>query len=122
LGAALVCGGPDRPLRGCLLACDGAGFIFLDAADPPAERTFSLAHELAHFLRDYWRPRQRAFAALGGSVREVFDGGRAPRREERLHALLRGVSLGPHVHLMARDGGTPPPEVAAAESDADRLA
>jgi hypothetical protein len=122
LGAGRPCGEPDRRLRACLAAWRGAGFIFLDAADPAEERTFSLAHELAHFLRDYHQPRERAATALGPGVRAVLDGARPVRPGERLHALLRGVAVGPHVHLMARDGCGALPAVAAAERAADRLA
>src|SRR5207248_1718082 len=50
--------GRDRPLRGCLTASGGYGIIFLDAADPEDEQRFTLAHEVAHFLRDYWRLRR----------------------------------------------------------------
>jgi hypothetical protein len=121
-GVACALGEPDRLLRGCLVASRGHGFAFLDADDSPEEQRFSLAHELAHFLRDYLQPRRRAAARLGPQVLEVFDAERPPRPEERLHALLRAAPVGFHVHLMARDAsGTPGPE-AAAERDADRLA
>ncbi len=122
LGIGRPSGAPDRPLRACLVAFAGDGFIFLDAADSLSERTFSLAHEVAHFLRDYWQPRRRAAAALGEHVLEVLDAVRPPRPHERLHAVLRGVPAGCHRHLMARDGGRLSPAVAAAERDADRLA
>jgi len=115
--------GADRPLRACLVARDGGGFLFLDAADDPAEQRFSLAHELAHFLRHYWQPRLRASARLGGRILEVFDGRRPPSRVERLDALLAGVALGFHAHLMGRDAGRRPAgAVAVAEQEADRLA
>ena len=113
----------DRRLRACLIARDGGGFIFLDAGDEPAEQRFSLAHELAHFLRHYWQPRRRAGARLGGCVLEVFDGRRPPRQEERLDAVLAGVPLGFHTHLMGRDAGRRATGVVAAvEEEADRLA
>jgi len=112
----------DRPLRACLVAFAGGAFLFLDADDPPAEQTFSLAHEVAHFLRDYWQPRCRAASALGEGILDVLDGVRPPRRAERLHGLLRGVPVRGHVHLMARDGGLMTAAVAGAEADADRLA
>jgi hypothetical protein len=121
-GRALSCDQIDRPLRGCLVAENGGAFVFLDARDEQAERTFSLAHELAHFLRDYWQPRRQVVEALGESVLEVLDGLRPPTGAERLHALLRRAPVGCHKHLMRRDRGALPPAVREAEEDADRLA
>jgi hypothetical protein len=121
---ACPCAAVDRPLRACLVARGGAGLIFLDGADPADERRFSLAHELTHFLRDYWRLRRRACARLGDRVAEVLDGRRPPTPEERLSALLTEVPLRACVHLMERDvaGRFATPVVAAAEDAADRLA
>jgi IrrE N-terminal-like domain len=124
LGVGWACGGPDRPLRACLAACDGAGLIFLEAGDAPGERTFSLAHELAHFLGHYWAPRRRACRRLGDGGAAVFDGKRPPTPAERARAALGGVALGVQVHWMRRG---PRREVlneavAVAEEEADRLA
>jgi hypothetical protein len=115
---------PDRPLRGCLVAWLGHGFAFLEAADEPAERRFSLAHELAHFLRDYWRPRETAVDRLGPAVRDVLDGRRPATPEERLHAVLRNAPAGPFAHLLRRDESGRPLSFAERESEsaADRLA
>lgn len=115
---------PDRPLRACLVAWRGEGFAFIDARDEPAERRFSLAHELAHFLRDYLTPRAVVSAKLGGSALEVLDGLRAPTPDERLHAVLRGVMVEPFAHLLRRDESGRPltPAERDAEAAADRLA
>lgn len=115
---------PDRPLRACLFARGEAGFVYVDAADPPAERRFSVAHEVAHFLRDVDAVRRRVAAELGPAGREVLDGCRPPTADERVQAVLRGVSLGPHVHLLNRDDDGRPRSAAErdAEAAADRLA
>jgi hypothetical protein len=85
---------------------------------------FSLAHELAHFLRDYWQPRRLAGRRLGAGIVEVFDGKRPTTPAERVRALLAGVPVGVHAHLMERGPRRQrlPPDVALAEEEADRLA
>ena len=108
----------------CLVAWRGHGFAFIDACDDPAERAFSLAHELSHFLRDYLRPRETVAARLGQAALEVLDGMRPPTPAERFHAVLRGVSVGPFAHLLRRDESGHPltPTEREAEAAADRLA
>jgi Zn-dependent peptidase ImmA (M78 family) len=96
----------------------------IDGADEEDEQRFSIAHELAHFLRDYWNVRRQIRKRLARDAAEVLDGQRPPTSAERLQALLRNVSLGFDVHLMERDrDGYPMSACAAqAEEDADRLA
>jgi hypothetical protein len=114
----------DRALRACLIACYGQGVVFLDGSDPEDEQRFSLAHELAHFLRDYWRVREVVRRRLGEEVLEVLDGQRPPSQIERAHALLAGMQIGVHVHLMdrAEDGQPVTTVIDEAEENADRLA
>jgi IrrE N-terminal-like domain len=123
-GVICPCDERDRPLRACLVAFRGHGLIFLDGTDAANELRFSLAHELAHFLRHYWQPRQLACRRLGEQVAEVFDGQRPPTLQERLHSLLKNAPLGFHLHLMQRG---PHREVltvavARAEEEADQVA
>jgi hypothetical protein len=96
----------------------------IDGSDGEDEQRFSIAHELAHFLRDYWSLRRRILNRLGGEALQVLDGERPPTSQERLHALLRDVPLGFHLHLMERDGDGNPltSAIAQAEDNADRLA
>lgn len=114
----------QRALRACLVAGFGHGIILVDGSDPESEQRFSVAHELAHFLRDYWRPRHVAVERLGAEIVEVLDGVRPARDDERVHGLLGRVELGIRVHLMERmgHGRAASAAVAVAENDADRLA
>ena len=114
----------ERSLHACLVARGGRGLVLLDGGDPPDEQRFSLAHEAAHFMLDYLEPRRRALAKFGPVITDVLDGLRRPKPAERADALLTGVSLGVHVHLMPRG---PRGEIGCfatvcAEQAADRLA
>jgi hypothetical protein len=123
-GIACTLGRGDRRLRGALAAQNGHAIAFLDGTDPEDEQRFSLAHELAHFLRDYWRPSNLAINRLGPQALDVLDGIRPPTAEERLQSLLRYVPTGLHLHLLDRDDDGLPRtlSIASAEEDADRLA
>jgi hypothetical protein len=114
----------DRPLHACLVAHAGAGIAFLDAQDDQAQQRFSLAHELAHFLRDYWEPRRHAMEQYGEGVLEVFDGTRPPRPEERVQSLLAQVPTGFRITMQERDpdGITAGHEADEVELNADQLA
>lgn len=115
---------PDRPLRACLVAWLGQGFAFIDSEDSRDEQAFSVAHELAHFLRDYLDPREAVTRRLGPEALDVLDGRRPPTPTERFQSVLRNVPVGPFTHLMRRDGAGRPATNAEreAESAADRLA
>lgn len=116
--------GPERGLHGAVIASAGQGVIFLDGADPEDEQRFSLAHEVAHFLLDYWLPRRAALAKLGPALAEVLDGRRVPTPEERLGALLLHAPLQTYADLLSRDenGVARLVDLDHVEARADRLA
>jgi hypothetical protein len=115
--------GPNRRLRGCLLADRGSGCILFDANDPKDEQRFTIAHELAHFLADYYLPRTRALQLIGETIRPVLDGLRQPNLTERTHAAIMNVHLGVLGRLMERpDEGLPESTVLMVEDRADRIA
>lgn len=91
------------PLYGCLVASKGAGIIFLEKDLPENETSFTIAHEISHFLMDYLIPRERALSKMGERIRPVLDGERAPDIEERVEALLCGIPLGTYVNATPRE-------------------
>jgi len=113
-----------RAFHGCFGASHGVGVILFDPTDPADERRFTLAHELAHFLRDFRAPRARVIKRLGTSILPVLNGARPATPDERLSGALRGVALGAKARYLARDGwGRVTDEDARdAEAAADRLA
>ncbi len=114
----------DRPLHGCMIAAAGGGWVLLDGAAPAAERRFTIAHEVAHYLYDYERPREQAMARIGQPILEVLDGLRPPTMAERAAAALAGAPLGTHIHLMERGAGgiIGCASTLGAETHADQLA
>ncbi len=117
-------GTANRPLHGSLLAYRGRGCILLNGTDSDPELRYSLAHEVAHFLLNYLRPRRKAVSLLGPTILEVFDGFRVPTVRERVHGILSRVPIGFHVHFMERatNGIANSDEVMELEDNADLLA
>jgi hypothetical protein len=123
-GIACPLAAEDRRLAGCFGGHRGTAVILLDSTLELSELRFTLAHELAHYLRDYDAPRRKAGERLGARVLEVLDGLRPPTADERLAGVLRGVRVGPHTHHLDRDrrGRILGEESAESEAAADRLA
>jgi hypothetical protein len=118
----IVVEAPDRPLRGCLAPSREVCLLFVDANDSPAERRFTVAHELAHYLRDLRRPRDRVIRNLGPRALEVVDRRRPASESERFAAALVGIDLTARLHLFLREPIGVSRAVADAEDAADRLA
>lgn len=98
--------------------------MFVDGSDPHDEQTMSLAHELAHFLLDYFLPRDQAVRAFGPSILAALDGDRQLTDAEKLSAVLQGLTLGVYTSLWLRGptGIARDSRVIAHEDAADALA
>jgi hypothetical protein len=110
---------PDdrREMMGCLVAYRGFGIVFICGADPYDEQRLTLAHETGHFLRDYLLPRQEILLSLGNDMAAVLDGERQPLPAERANAILTHLRLGPHVHLLPKNGRDEDLDIIVAEAE-----
>ena len=113
----------QHELMGCLVAFRGFGVAFINGSDPVEEQRLTVAHETAHFLEDYLRPRRELLAGLGEGISEVLDGARAPTAAERANAVLAHLRVGVHVHLLPRRDASGALEsmIDIVEDRADRL-
>lgn len=109
----------SRFVRGCLICYGGKGFIFCDGTDPLDEIRLTLAHEVGHFLVDYWHPRQKVINKFGAGILEVFDGVREPTIAERLHSIFESTSIGITTNLMDRQDAND--TTWTAENEADKI-
>jgi Zn-dependent peptidase ImmA (M78 family) len=110
-------------VRGFLVAWRGIGVVFFDGTLDSAERRFTLAHEVGHFLLDYDEPRQRVLRDAP-ELLEVVDSVRPLTASDRAQALLARVPVGVHTHLLEY-GGSSQDDFGAddhAEDEASRFA
>jgi hypothetical protein len=114
----------NRPLRGCLVAHKGHGMIFIEGLLPAEEKRITIAHELAHFLHHYLRPRAAAARRLGLKILEVLDGDRPPTLQEQVAGALRNVETGRYEDLINRHGPEQAPSARQLhrENEADMIA
>jgi hypothetical protein len=106
-------------VQGFLVAWRGVGIVFCDGTADAAERRFTLAHEVGHFLLDYDRPRRRVLRDAP-ELLEVVDGVRRVTPSDRAQALLARVPLG--VHTQVLDDSRPGQDDPAGEDEASRFA
>lgn len=112
----------NRSVRGCLVAFGGKGIVFIDGTDSLNELRFTVAHETAHFLIDYWQPRNKSSVKFGTPILEVFDGLREPSIDERIYSIINGTSIGFYTDLMDRKSQNELNETWQVENKADKVA
>jgi len=112
----------NRTVRGCLVAFGGKGIVFVDGTDSLNELRFTVAHETAHFLIDYWQPRNKSSIKYGSSILEVFDGLREPSVDERVYSIINGTPIGLFTDLMERKSQNELNETWQVENKADKVA
>jgi len=112
----------NRTVRGCLVAFGGKGIVFVDGTDSLNELRFTVAHETAHFLVDYWQPRNKSTMKYGESILDVIDGFREPTIDERVHSIINRTPIGLLTDLMERNPQCVNIDTWHSENRADKVA
>ncbi|MFN8463962.1 MAG: hypothetical protein U0X20_00365 [Caldilineaceae bacterium] len=121
-GTKFQFGCQSRPVRGCIIAQGGNGLIFVDGTDSPDEQRMTVAHEVGHFLADYWLPRTKAVKRFGPSILDVLDGIRPATITERVHAVLGSSHIGPYTTFLERGDLVEGAETWKVEERSDQIA
>lgn len=111
-------------LLGGIFAFKGDALLFVDASLPSYEMRYTIAHEVGHFMFDYYYKRQKAKSTVGEKAEEILDGTRRATLGERVDALFLGVDLRPYYHLLAEENciSITRGQIETAEDNADYLA
>ena len=114
----------ERELHGCIAIGPRGGLILVEMCDGDAQRRFTIAHEVSHYILEVHRHHQRAEQRMGSRYVGVLYGSREATSTERIDAWLNNARSAPITHFMDRasDGGYVCGRSLEAECHADDLA
>ena len=105
VGIRNACGFSERGLRGCLVVRRRGALILVERSDDEAEKRFTIAHEVAHYILEVRRHRERAAERMGRDFSDVLYGPRKATPTERIDAWLNDVRPDKILHFMDRAPG-----------------
>ena len=114
----------ERGLRGCVIVGQAGAAILVEKSDDEAEKRFTIAHEVAHYILEVKRHHERASDRLGPEFADALYGLREATPTERIDAWLSNARSEAFAHFMDRapGGGYGCSRTLEAECAADDLA
>ena len=114
----------ESRLHGCVVVGRRGAVILVEKNDDEAQKRFTIAHEVAHYILEVRRHRERAADRMGRDFSDVLYGSREATPTERIDAWLSDVRSDKILHLMDRapGGGYGCARTMDAECVADELA
>jgi Zn-dependent peptidase ImmA (M78 family) len=114
----------DCPLCGLLFINRCQGIIFINGSHPLDEQSYTLAHELGHYLLEFEYPRKKAGLLFDNKIDDIFSGTRKPTIEDELSGIIKRVSVSPYIHFLEEGNVSAESrsQVWAAENKADAMA
>ena len=123
-GLWLPDGADERSLHGCVIVGRSGGAILVEESDDEAERRFTIAHEVSHYILEVKQRHERATGRMGREFVDTLHGLREATQTERIDAWLTNTRLEAFAHFMDRapGGGYGCSRTLEAECRADDLA
>ncbi len=114
----------ERRLHGCIRVSERGAVILVEEKDDEAQKRFTIAHEVAHYILEVRRHQERAADRLGYDFARVLHGFREATPPERIDAWLHNIRTDGLLHFMDRApaGGYGCARTREAERLADDLA
>lgn len=114
----------EHELHGCIAVGPRGAMILVEMRDDEAQRRFTIAHEVSHYILEVHRHHKRAAQRMGRDYVDILYGSREAAPTERIDAWLNNVRSSAITHFMDRDpsGRYGCGETLEAECVADRLA
>lgn len=94
-----------RRLHGCVIVGQGGGAILVEKSDDEAEKRFTIAHEVSHYILEVARHHERAADRLGPNFTDTLYGLREATATERIDAWLNNARSDAFAHFMDRAPG-----------------
>ncbi len=92
----------ERNLHGCIAVRPRGATILVEIHDEDAQKRFTIAHEVAHYIIEVHRHQERAARMMDDGYVEVLYGSRKATPNERIDACLYNVRSSPITHFMDR--------------------
>ncbi len=123
-GLWLLDGVDERSLHGCVIVGRSGAAILVEKSDDEAEKRFTIAHEVSHYILEVKRRHERAADRMGREFADTLYGLREATPTERIDAWLNNTRSEAFAHFMDRadTGGYGCARTQEAECLADDLA
>ena len=94
-----------RRLHGCVIVGQGGAAILVEKGDDEAQKRFTIAHEVAHYILEVKQRYERAADRMGREFADTLYGLREATSTERIDAWLSNTRSEAFAHFMDRAPG-----------------
>lgn len=98
-------GAEERSLHGCVVVGRSGGAILVEKSDDEAEKRFTIAHEVSHYILEVKQRHERATDRMGRDFSDILYGFREATPTERIDAWLNNTRSEVFAHFMDRAPG-----------------